>query len=157
RVVFDDNAPIDTPATFNTVDAGDPSSSVAALPAITGTASFTVNWGGSDDTSGSGIGLFDVFVSDNGGAFTPFLTGTPLPSATFTGQFGPTYGFYSVATDNVGHREGTPTAAQASTFLAGPPTSTVAPLPPTLTTPTFALSWSGSPGPGATSIASFDL
>jgi RHS repeat-associated protein len=117
RVVFDDNALIDTPASFNTVDAGDPTSSVSALPAVTRTASFTVSWGGSDDAGGSGIGLFDVFVSDNGGAFTPFLTSTPLTSATFTGQFGHTYGFYSVATDNVGHREVTPAAAQATTTV----------------------------------------
>src|SRR5207248_2311069 len=38
-----------------------------------------------------------------------------LTSTTFTGVRGHTYGFYSVATDNVGHRQATPTGAQATT------------------------------------------
>jgi hypothetical protein len=53
-------------------------------------------------------------------AFTPFLTATTQTSATFTGQFGHTYGFYSVATDNVGNRQPTPTAAQATIQLIDP-------------------------------------
>ena len=59
-----------------TIDAGAPTSSVAALPAIETTASFTVSWSGQDDAGGSGIATYDVYVSDNGGPFVPFLTGT---------------------------------------------------------------------------------
>ena len=59
----------------------------------------------------------NVFVSDNGGAFTPFRTDTTQTSAVFAGQFGHTYSFFSVATDNVGHRQPTPTSAQATTQL----------------------------------------
>ena len=45
-----------------------------------------------------------------------WTTVTPAnPSATFTGQAGHTYGFYSVATDNAGNVQPTPTAAQATT------------------------------------------
>jgi hypothetical protein len=86
-----------------------------------GTTSFTVSWSGQDDTGGSGIASFDIFVSDNGGAFTPFLTGTTQTSATFTGQLGHTYGFYGVATDNVGHRQANPASAQATTEVASDP------------------------------------
>jgi hypothetical protein len=82
-----------------------------------------VSWSGSDDTAGpagSGIAIFDVFVSDNGGPFTPFLEQTAATSATFTGEFGHTYGFFSVATDNVGLRQPTPAAAQTMTTIEDP-------------------------------------
>jgi hypothetical protein len=62
-----------------------------------------------------------VYVPDNGGAFTPWQTGTPQTSATYTGTFGHTYAFYSVATDPLGFRQSTPGAAQASTVLEQPP------------------------------------
>ena len=39
------------------------------------------------------------------------------PSALFTGQPGHTYGFYSVATDNAGNVQPTPTSAQATTQI----------------------------------------
>jgi RHS repeat-associated protein len=102
---------------LNTIDAGIPTSSVDPLPAVTSTSSFTVSWSGADDPGGSGIALFDVFVSDNGGPFTAFLLATTQTAATFIGQDEHTYGFYSVATDGVGHRQPTPTGAQASTLV----------------------------------------
>jgi RHS repeat-associated protein len=117
-VVFDSNPPIDTPASFNTIDAGDPTSSVTPLPAVVNSTSFTVAWPGQDDAGGSGIAFFDVFVSDNGSPFTPLLQSTTQTSTTFTGVVGHTYGFYSVATDNVGHREATPAGAQATTLVS---------------------------------------
>jgi RHS repeat-associated protein len=102
---------------LNTIDAGAPTSSVSALPAPSPT-NFTVSWSGQDDTGGSGIATYDIFVADNGGAFQPFLTGTTQTSATFTGQAGHTYAFYSVATDNVGNREAALAAAQATTTVS---------------------------------------
>ncbi|MFI5454955.1 MAG: RHS repeat-associated core domain-containing protein [Isosphaerales bacterium] len=139
-----------------TIDATAPTSSVKPLPATTTSTSFTVSWSGSDG-AGSGIASYNVFVSNNGGPFTPFLTGTTQTSATFTGQFDHTYGFYSVATSNVGNVQPTPTAAQATTYLAGLPTSTVNPLPATTSTASFTVSWNGSPGPGAARIASYEI
>ena len=155
-VVFDTNAPIQTAQLFNTIDSSPPTSSVDPLPATTTTTSFPVSWSGFDG-AGSGVASYNVFVSTDGGSFTPFLTGTTQTSATFTGQFGHTYGFYSVASSNVGFVQPTPTAAQATTRLVGLPTSTVNPLPDTTATPSFTLSWSGSPGPGATRIASYEI
>ena len=114
-MVFNTNAPLDTNSIFNTIDAGPPTSSVLALPAITFTPSFTVSWSGSDDPGGSGIATFDVFVSTDGGPFTPFQTATTATSATFNGAVGHTYGFYSIATDNVGNREAAKTVAEATT------------------------------------------
>ena len=105
---------------------------------------------GQDDAGGSGIAFYNVYVSDNGGPYTPFLTDTTATSATFTGTIGDTYGFYSVATDNVGNVQPTPGAAQATTKLVPAlPTSSVASLP-TFSPTTFTLNWSGSDagGPG---------
>jgi hypothetical protein len=119
-VFFDFEAPINTPQIFNTIDAGPPTSSVTALSAMIGTTSFTISWSGQDDMGGSGIATFHVFVSDNGGPFTPFQVRTTQTSALFTGQFGHTYAFYSLATDNVGNRQPTPTAGQSRTQLVDP-------------------------------------
>ncbi|MCC6420670.1 MAG: hypothetical protein IT429_20725, partial [Gemmataceae bacterium] len=101
-------------------DTTPPTSSVAPLPAVSPT-TFTVSWSGSDEVGGSGLATFDVFVSDNGGPFTPFLTGTTQTAAAFTGVAGHIYGFSSVATDNAGNRQPTPAAAQASTQVEVPP------------------------------------
>ncbi len=118
-VVFDTNAPLNTNTVSNTIDAGAPTSSVNPLPATTTTTAFTVGWSGQDDAGGSGIASFNIFVSDNGGPFTPFQTNTTATSATFTGQVGHTYVFYSLATDNVGNEQPTPSAAQATTTVQG--------------------------------------
>ena len=138
-----------------TIDGTPPTSQVLPLPPVENSTSFSVSWSGTDQ--GSGIATYDVYVSDNGGPFTPFLTDTTATLATFTGAFGHTYAFYSVATSNVGIVQPTPTVAQATTFLAGLPTSTVGPLPTTTTSPSFTVSWNGTPGPGATSIASYEI
>jgi len=80
-----------------------------------------VNWSGTDDAGGSGVAAYDAFVSTDGGPFTPFQSATTATSAVFAGQDGHTYAFYTVASDNVGNRQATPTTAQASTRLTLPP------------------------------------
>lgn len=124
-IVFDTEAAIATPTVTNTLDTVAPTSSITALPVTTfATAGrFTVSWSGRDDTAGpagSGIALFDVFISDNGGPITPFLEQTAATSGIFTGEFGHTYGFFSVATDNVGLRQSTPAGAQTTTTVEDP-------------------------------------
>ena len=97
------------------VDTIPPTSSVQALPTFTTTESFLVSWTGEDAPDGSGIVSYDVFVSVDDAPFESFLLRTTETSAMYTGEFGHTYGFSCVATDNVGHREVTPQTAQAST------------------------------------------
>ena len=116
-IVFDWNDPIDTPKVLNTLDAAAPTSSIDALPAVTGMAQFSVSWGGTEDVGGSGIATYDVFVSDNGGAYAPWLTDTAATSAAFTGEDGHTYAFYSRAKDNVGHVEAAPADPDAVTMI----------------------------------------
>jgi RHS repeat-associated protein len=108
-----------------TIDADAPTSAVLALPTTADTLSFPVSWSGND--LGSGIRRFTIFVSDNAGPFLPWLTDTTLTTATYTGQNDHTYRFFSVATDNVGNVQPTPTAAQAVITLhvsSIPPQST---------------------------------
>jgi len=112
-IVFDTNPPISTPTWLNTIDNDKPISQVLPLPA-TVSPNFTVNWSGTD--GGSGIQDFAIFVSDEGGAFTPWMT-TSATSATFTGQQGHHYSFYSKARDNVGNLEDTKTQADATTLV----------------------------------------
>ncbi len=93
-----------------------PTSTVNPLPANS-PPSFTVSWTGQDNPGGSGVASYDLYVSDNGAAFVPFVTGTAATSATFTGQKGHTYSFYSVATDAIGNRQATPSGAEATTTV----------------------------------------
>ncbi|MDB9426220.1 CARDB domain-containing protein, partial [Microcystis aeruginosa CS-564/01] len=117
-IVFDNEAPIDTPPIFNTLDAGKPSSHVETLANTVDTSDFLVKWTGNDDENGSGIASFDVYVSENGGNFTLWLDNTTLTEASYRGQPGKSYAFYTVAIDNVGNLEITPTNAQATTQIA---------------------------------------
>jgi hypothetical protein len=115
-VVFDKNAAMPTPIWSNAIDQSSPASHVLALAANSGLPGFLVQWAGSD--AGSGVQSYSIFVSDNGGAFTIWQMSTPANSANFIGQAGHSYGFYSIATDNVGNVEATKTTAEASTTVA---------------------------------------
>ena len=115
-VVFDVNAPVATNLYTNLLDTTAPTSRVSALPSVESTTSFTVAWSGNDG-AGSGIATYDVFVSKDGAAFAPFVTGSASTSAVFQGAVGHTYGFYSIATDNIGIREAAKTVADATTQI----------------------------------------
>jgi hypothetical protein len=96
-------------------DSAAPTSRVNVLPATEGSPSFMVSWSGQDNAGGSGIASFDVYVSDNGGAYTAFQTATTGISAAFVGTPGHTYNFFSIATDLAGNVEASPTGADAKT------------------------------------------
>ncbi len=117
KIYFDTNDPIDTPLVHNTLDAAGPTSQVAALPATTTSPTFDVTWSGQDDASGSGVASYDLYVSRDGGIYAIYVAGTSLTSFDFTFEPNHTYSFYTVATDNVGHRQSTPAVAQASILI----------------------------------------
>ncbi len=117
-VVFDNNPPINTPATFNTIDASAPTSAVNPLPTHVGNPEFLVSWQGTDP-SGSALASFDVYVSTNGGPAKLFLTQTNQRSATFRGEIGDTYSFYTVARDFAGNVQPVNTIAAVSTTVSG--------------------------------------
>jgi hypothetical protein len=115
-VVFDANAPVTTPTWLNTIDNTPPTSSVQPLPSTEPSGSFTVNWSGTD--IGAGVQDYTIYVSDNGGSFTAWQQNTTATSATYTGQPGHTYGFYSIARDLVANVEAAKTNAEATTMVA---------------------------------------
>ena len=106
---------------INTIDAAAPTSYVTPLPDITSTSEFLVEWEGEDE-NGSGVVSYDVFASTDGGAYELWLDDTPDTSATFSGEIGHAYSFYSTARDGVGFEEEAPAEADATTLVNEPPT-----------------------------------
>jgi hypothetical protein len=117
-IVFDNQAPLATPVALNVLEAGTPASSVTPLPPVTLTPNFDVAWQGVSVPGSPGIASYDIYVSQNGTGFLPWLLGTTLSDATYAGQPGSTYAFYSVAHDNSGAVQTTPTQADTSTFIS---------------------------------------
>ena len=72
------------------------------------------------------VSLTSIFyVSDNGGAFLPWVTQTKDTGDTYFGTLGHTYVFYSVATDNANNHEAphtTPDAQTTVSLVNHPPT-----------------------------------
>lgn len=128
EIIFDTNEPIVTNTWSNVLDLDAPSSAVLPLAANQAETSIEVAWSGTD--VGSGIGSYSVFVSENGSAFDEWLIDTTQTSATYTGESGKTYAFYSIARDLVGNIEGPP--ADSDTFV-----SILEPTPTDTTTPTI--------------------
>ena len=115
-IVFDFNPSILTNDFLNTIDASPPSSYVLQLSLEQPLSSFMVEWSGEDDQYGSGIREYSIYVSDNGEPYNHWIT-TDSTSAIFPGQNEHTYRFYSIAKDNVGHIEITPTIHDAETTI----------------------------------------
>jgi len=111
-------APMDSIPIFNTIDAKAPSSYVQSLPDTTTSSDFNVTWYGEDEDNGSGIRSYNIYVSTDHGPFELWIPEDTLrTSATYNGENGHDYAFYSVARDNVGHIEITPQDADAHTIV----------------------------------------
>jgi hypothetical protein len=63
----------------------------------------------------SGVAGHDIYVSEDGGAWTLWQDNTAATSAIYNRMLGHTYSFYSVARDLAGNVQATPGGAQAST------------------------------------------
>jgi hypothetical protein len=83
-IIFDVDAPIDTPQWLNTIDNSLPASHVMPLDGAQSSIIFNVNWAGED--TGSGTQGYNVFVSENGGPFTLWQCNTTETSRIFIGQ-----------------------------------------------------------------------
>lgn len=105
RIVFDEEAAIDTNIWVNTIDAIAPTA--RAVPrAYAGSSPVRINWTGTD--IGSGIKDYTVLVSFNGEPYQVWLENTTETSATFTPSESGVYIFAVVARDNVGNRGNVP-------------------------------------------------
>ncbi|SNS41835.1 hypothetical protein SAMN05421770_101887 [Granulicella rosea] len=118
NIVFDLNAAIATKPYCNNKDTTPPNSQVAALSATQPSPTFTVFWSGTD--TGSGVARYTIYVAQDGGPFTAWMTATTATSGAYTGISGHSYSFYSIATDLLGNIEAAKTHAEATTLIATP-------------------------------------
>lgn len=93
-----------------------PISHIQSLPTVS-SERIPLLWSGEDETNGSGIAYYDLFVSVNRGPFAPWLQKTKDTSATYEGTRGNTYAFYSLATDRAGNRQSSPFSPDAITSV----------------------------------------
>jgi Zn-dependent metalloprotease len=117
-IVFDDNPPVPTPRIFNLIDAKPPTSYIKSVASLIDSAIVPLTLRGKDDTGGSGLGNFDVYVSENGGAYNIFAKEIADTLINFRGNYGSTYTAYSIASDNVDNREGDKTSAEITFSIA---------------------------------------
>ena len=66
------------------IDATKPVSHVSALPATATTPNFSVQWSGTDATSG--LANYTIYVSDNGGLFAPWLSNVTSTQAYYRSE-----------------------------------------------------------------------
>lgn len=116
RIVFDENAPIETGDWMNTIDATPPESAVAALPAVQANGRFAVAWAASD--AASGVGTVMLESTEDDGPWARWLPNAPASPVAYWGNARRRYGFRSVARDRVGNRETEPALADAITEVA---------------------------------------
>ncbi len=121
EIVFDLNDTITTNDWFNTLDNTMPISRVHPLTPTQNERSFLVRWSGSDEDAG--VQDFSIYVSNDGGPFTPWLTNKPSTSATFTGEPGHSYAFKSIARDKVLNMEAEHAQPDAVTRIEVPATA----------------------------------
>jgi hypothetical protein len=114
RIVFDTNAPIDTPTWSNAIDLTPPHSRIKRIvhrrvrvkhrrrPAL------LVRWSGTD--LGSGVASYDVYTATRHGRFTPMLLQTTRRRVVVPCKRGRVYRFYTVGHDGAGNTEVKPSA-----------------------------------------------
>ncbi|MEP6569512.1 MAG: hypothetical protein ABJC10_07030 [Acidobacteriota bacterium] len=123
RIIFDNNAPIDTNEYLNTIDNSLPASHVLPLAGVQSSIVFNVNWTGTD--TGSGVQSYDVYASENGGPFTLWQSNATATAGTFIGKPGTGYSFYSLSRDGAGNLEPAKTTAEAGTTTRNDITNSV--------------------------------
>ncbi|MBI3851080.1 MAG: hypothetical protein HY298_12505 [Verrucomicrobia bacterium] len=108
-------------------DTTPPTSAVTPLNEFN-TTQFAVSWSGQDEEGGSGVASFDIFVSDDGGPFTPWLQNSHVTAGIYSGVAGHHYSFYSVAVDGAGNREAVPGAPDAQTTVTANTAPVISPI-----------------------------
>ena len=117
-IVFNGQPPMSTGYTSNKLEVGAPASAVMPLPAVEPSPTFTVSWDGVSVPGGDGVATFDIYVSNDRSNYVSWLEGTPLKSIQFVGDPGSAYSFYSIAHDNSGNIQPTPTVPDATTYVS---------------------------------------
>ena len=92
--------------TSTTIDLSPPVSGITSLARGNSPGEIVARWSGNDSISG--IRWYDIYVSDDGGPFFLWQCATIEACATFVGENGHEYSFYSIASDNAGNCEAAP-------------------------------------------------
>jgi cyclophilin family peptidyl-prolyl cis-trans isomerase len=136
-----------------TIDQTTPTSSLFSLPALTTDETVSLFWTGSDAGGGFEVASYTVFVSENGGAFSPLLADTTLTSTSFDLEDGKSYGFYVVAKDGAGNVEAKQAIAERTIRSdRTAPNSAIEPLPLVSNAEQVQLTWGGSDATSGVSI-----
>lgn len=117
-IVFDNNPALLTPKIHNLIDAVEPSSGIRSIPSLQDSVNIPITMFGADDPGGSGFGAWDLYVSENGGAYTLYSQGLTDSTTSFRGNFGSEYKFYTLGLDNVSNKEKQKTSADITVTIA---------------------------------------
>ncbi len=101
--------------TVNTIDDIPPECSMDPLPSVTGTSQIPLSWSGMDVIGD--LESYTIYVSRDGGVYTPAIAGSNDTSAYFTGIANSYYEFLCRAADTAGNVEPPSSAAEASVFI----------------------------------------
>ncbi len=105
-IYFDFNDVIPTPEVNYTIDSGAPQSCMLEAQDKGSGGELLLTWEGADETGGTGVNSWYIYMSENGGNFVLWNSfAAETTSAVFTGRDDTEYGFYIVAVDNVGNVE----------------------------------------------------
>ncbi len=115
-IIFDENDPIATNKETNTIDALPPTSQLASLPA-TSPSAISLSWSGRDDTGGSGLRFYSLYISEDGTNYSLLRSGLTRTDTVITGKPGSQYFFFVLATDTVGNTETLRPGAIQSTMV----------------------------------------
>jgi hypothetical protein len=105
RIVFDTEAPVDTPPIFNTLDSVAPTTTMDPIARFQTGNEISLSWLGADDAQGSAVADYTVTVSRNGGAPTIWLSNTTLTNGLYLAEPGNIYAFSVRARDAAGNTE----------------------------------------------------
>jgi len=112
-IVFDNNAPIDTPKIFNTVDTEKPESLLISAVSLSETET-VLEWTADDNEDGSGYAGADIYVSVDMSPFVHTATVLNTQKAIINTEPGRKYDFFVRAVDNAGNAEALKDAAEQS-------------------------------------------
>jgi hypothetical protein len=125
-IIFDYNDPVETNEWLNAIDAIVPVSHVKPTVIAVDTSSLRVCWSGYDDSTGSSIRDYSLYVAIDTGAYSLFSSGLTDTSTIYPALLGHTHKFFTIARDNAGNIESMKTSAEATFYFEGFTTQIVA-------------------------------
>ncbi len=142
------------------VNPSTPPTSTASSPTVTNTTTWNVSYTAS--AGGSGVAEVDLYAQAPGQTgYTKVasnISGAATGSFSYTATAGAgSYSFYTIATDNAGNAQATPTSPQTTTLLDTTPPASTASSPASSTSTSWNVSYTASDNTGGSGVAEVDL